>query len=498
MLSLVWFKRDLRLHDHPALALAAAAGAVLPVYIIEPELWALPDGSARQWAFVAESLAGLQSELAALGQPLILRTGDSVDILAQLHRRHGFGQIVSHEETGNAWTFARDKRVAAWARAQGLPWIELPQAGVVRRLNGRDGWAARRESFVAAGPVTAPGALEPVAPASGHVPSARALRLPDDPCPHRQQGGRSAGLAALESFLSTRGQTYRAAMATPVAGERACSRLSPHLAFGTLSGREVAQASAAVRPEKRGLPDWAGSLRSFEARLAWRDHFMQKLEDQPSIEFRALHPALDTLRPRDPDPVRLAAWVRGETGLPFVDACMRYLRATGWLNFRARAMVMSVASQHLWLDWRPVGTELARLFTDYEPGIHWSQCQMQASVTGMNTIRIYNPVKQGQDQDPTGVFTRRWVPELAEVPDAFLHQPWRWSGAGTLLGRRYPEPLVDPVLAARQAASVLHGLRKTPGFREAARPVIARHASRKAPPAVRRFPRPSPQLSLDL
>ena len=104
--------------------------------------------------------------------------------------------------------------------------------------------------------------------------------------------------------------------------------------------------------------------------------------------------------------MRLAAWEAGETGLPFVDACMRYLRATGWLNFRMRSMLVAVASYHLWLDWRATGPHLARQFTDYEPGIHWPQVQMQSGTTGMNTVRIYNPVKQGRDQDPAGVFTR--------------------------------------------------------------------------------------------
>ena len=176
--------------------------------------------------------------------------------------------------------------------------------------------------------------------------------------------------------------------------------------------------------------------------------------------------------------LRLAAWAAGETGLPFLDACMRYLRATGWLNFRMRSMVMAVASYHLWLDWRATGTVLARRFTDYEPGIHWPQVQMQAGVTGINTIRIYNPVKQGLDQDPTGAFTRRWVPELAGVPDAFLQEPWKWSGARAVLGRLYPEPIVDVAAAARAAREACWGLRRERGYREEMAEVIERHASR--------------------
>ena len=474
---LVWFKRDLRVADHPALALAAGMGAVLPVYIVEPEYWALPDTSARQWAFAEDCLTDLRLALAGLGAPLVVRVGDAAGVLAGLCRAQRIDRIISHEETGNLWTFARDRRVRAWARGAGIDWVELPQSGVVRRLKGRDGWAGLRDGFMARPTEKVPALTGVPGAEPGAIPTARMLRLADDRCLHRQAGGRARGLAALDSFLTARGQPYRAAMSSPLTAERACSRLSPHLALGSLSVREVAQATAARQAERPG-GGWGGSLASFQSRLAWRDHFMQKLESQPDIETRCLHRATEGLRPREADAQRLAAWTGGETGLPFVDACMRYLTATGWLNFRMRSMVMAVASYHLWLDWRATGPVLARLFTDYEPGIHWPQVQMQSGTTGINTIRIYNPVKQGLDQDPAGSFTRRWVPELAPVPDIFLQEPWKWPGAAGLLGRRYPEPLVDVVAAARMARDTVWGLRRNAGFaREAAR-VAKTHASR--------------------
>jgi deoxyribodipyrimidine photo-lyase len=434
----------------------------------------------------------------------VVRRGEAVEVLSSLVRAHRIARIVSHEETGNLWTYARDRRVAAWARAAGVEWTELPQSGVVRRLPARDGWAARRDAFVAAapadpGPLSAVPGVEP-----GLIPSARALGLAPDRCPHRQAGGRARGRDLLAGFLAQRGQGYRAAMSSPLGAERACSRLSPHLALGTLSVREVAQAAAARAAERPG-PGWAAALRSFGARLAWRDHFIQKLEDEPAIETRCLHRAAEDLRPRDPDAARLQAWAKGETGLPFVDACMRYLAATGWLNFRMRAMLVSVAACHLWLDWRATGPVLARLFTDYEPGIHWPQMQMQSGTTGINTIRIYNPVKQGLDQDPTGRFTRTWVPELAAVPDAFLQEPWRWPGARDLLDRRYPRPVVDPAAAARAAREAIWALRRDPAHAAEAARIAERHASRKDPAgrfvndrAPRRRPADSRQLTLDL
>ncbi len=494
---LVWLKRDLRLADHPALTMAAGMGAVLPVYVVEPEYWALPDTAARQWAFTAESLEALRVDMAPLGLTLAVRVGEAVDVLSRLCRRHAITHIVSHEETGNLWTFARDRRVAAWARGAGIGWTELPQSGVVRRLRGRNGWQAQRDAFMAGALLPVPQIAGVAGVEPGPIPSARSLRLADDPCPHRQRGGRAEALALTESFLARRGEDYRSAMSSPLSGERACSRLSPHLAVGTLSVREVVQLTAARQAARPG-GRWGGALASFQSRLAWRDHFIQKLEDQPDIETRCLSRAAEGLRPRDSDAARLAAWAAGETGLPFVDACMRYLAATGWLNFRMRAMVMAVASYHLWLDWRATGPVLARAFTDYDPGIHWPQVQMQSGVTAINTPRIYNPVKQGLDQDPTGSFTRRWLPELAAVPDAFLHEPWKWTGFRSIAGRRYPEPLVDPASAARAARDAVWALRRAPESRAEAGQIAARHASRSPRSAAPARRQATAQLSLDL
>lgn len=478
MTTVVWFKRDLRVTDHAALARAAAQGDIVALYIYEPEYWAQPDVSGRQFDFVLESVSALDAALQSLGVALTVRVGRVVDVLADLQAEVGFDRMISHEETGSGWTYARDLDVAGWCQANGVAWEEVAQSGVVRRLNGRDGWAVRRNAFMRKDQVEVPGALRGPALALDAVPRLVA----DDPCPDRQIGGRPMALSLMGSFLTERGRTYRKDMSSPVTGEAACSRLSPYLAFGCLSGREAAQAAAVRQREVKGTREgWGGSLKSFQARLAWRDHFMQKLEAEPSLEHQCLHSAYEGLRPLDPDATRLAAWEKGETGLPFVDACMRYLNATGWLNFRMRSMVMAAASYHLWLDWRVTGLHLARQFTDFEPGIHWPQVQMQSGTTGMNTVRIYNPVKQGRDQDPDGVFTRRWVPELAAVPDEYLQEPWRWAGAGQVLGRTYPAPIVDVAEAARHAREKVWAVRKGGAFRTEASRVIDKHASRKDP-----------------
>ena len=147
-IQIVWFKRDLRIEDHRALVSAARSGPVLPLFIVEPELWQAPDMSARQWAFVCECLNSLRESLAELGQPLIVRIGDALEILERAHQRYGQIKLWSHEETGNGWTYARDKNVARWASANGTEWEEIRQTGVVRRLTSRDGWAKRWDTFI--------------------------------------------------------------------------------------------------------------------------------------------------------------------------------------------------------------------------------------------------------------------------------------------------------------------------------------------------------------
>ena len=511
--QIVWFKRDLRVADHAPLVAAAQSGPVVPLYVAEPGWWSQPTHSARQWAFVRESLLELSADVRRLGAPLLIHVGDAVDALERLRVRFGDIQLWSHEETGDAWSFARDRRVAAWARAHGAPWREIPPAGVVRRLKTRDGWAAQWERRMALPPL-APPALTAAAPGETlNPPDAADLGLAPDQAAQRQIGGRPAAIETLDGFLHRRGRAYRREMSTPVRAFDACSRLSPHLAWGALSTREAAQAArrrlAALRggdpQEARG---WIGSIESFAARLHWRCHFMQKLEDEPEIERRCMHRAYEGVREADHDPGRLAAWAAGQTGFPFVDACMRALIETGWMNFRMRAMLTAFASYHLWLDWRRTGPVLAQLFTDFEPGIHWSQMQMQSGVTGVNTTRVYNPVKQSMEQDPDGAFIRRWVPELAGVPTAQLHTPWKMDrsaqrAAGCVLGDAYPEPILDHEEAARAAKDRIHAIRKSGAFEATKREVMKKHASRKpgrdsAPKRRRSYRDDARQLKLDL
>lgn len=485
--DVVWFKRDLRIHDHGPLRDAVASGnPVLCLYVIEPELWALPEYSGRQYAFLLECLDSLDAALKAKGGSLTVRVGAVTEVLDAIHAEHAISAVRAHEETGLRWTWERDKAVARWARANGAAFIETPQHGVIRGLSSRNGWAKRWDAFMSESVIAAPERIETAIAASDLISSADALGLAPDLCPDRQAGGRRAAVADLKSFLHERGEDYRRAMSSPLTAYDACSRLSAHLAFGTLSMREAFQAADRALKDKRsnGEKQYAKSIDSFISRLHWHCHFIQKFEDEPRIETTDLHPAYRGARP-EPDEETVRRWIEGETGFPFVDACMRALNATGWLNFRMRAMVAAFSSYHLWADWKRPAEALARRFTDFEPGIHYAQFQMQSGTTGVNTPRIYNPVKQGHDQDPHGGFTRRWVPELAALPSSFIHEPWQapadvLSAAGVKLGETYPERMVDHEQAAREARARIGALRKGEDHRAAARAIQIKHGSRKS------------------
>ncbi len=480
--ALVWFKHDLRVRDHAPLAQAAGFERAIALAVIEPEWLSSPECDPRHVAHLLAALAALREDLAALGLPLLVRTGEMTAVLGALRAQLRFTHLLSHEETGPGWSYRRDQAVARWCCHHGVDWREFAQTGVIRRLRSRDGWAARWNQRMNAPEAPRPrGFKAPAGVLADPLPSLGALGVHSPAIPLPPAGERAAW-DTLTGFLQTRSQAYRTTLSSPLTAAEGCSRLSVHLAFGTISMRCVHQATAARLAD---APDrsWANHLRGFAARLRWHCHFIQKLEDEPAIEHRHFARTADGLRPGDgchPDPLdteRLHAWCEGRTGYPMVDACMRQLRATGWLNFRMRAMLVSFAAYHLWMHWREPGLFLARQFLDFEPGIHWSQMQMQSGTTGINTFRIYSPAKQARDHDPDGEYRRRWLPEFGTTA--------------------YPAPIVEEAGALAFASERLWALRRSRAAHEEATAIQARHGSRKSglPPSGRRSTATKPRTS---
>ena len=492
-LHLVWFKRDLRLSDHRPLREAAGRGQVICLYVFEPEICASPEFDGSHFDFICASLRELRAGLRARGGELLIRVGRVPDVFSALLNQYRFTDLWSHEETGNEITFKRDRRVARWAREQGVRWCQVPQNGVVRPLACRDGWSRRWQARMNESPVEVPArVISPRGLSGGEFPSKEDVGCATGCKEAVQLGGEALAHETLQSFLGSRGVGYRKEMSSPLTAEESCSRLSPYLAWGNISVREVyretRQRVQALRSEKEGGGKidsrWLRSLGSFEGRLRWHCHFMQKFEDEPSLEFHNMNRSYDGLRETEFDEGRFEAWCRGETGYPMVDACMKALHKTGWINFRMRAMLVSFASYHLWLHWRRPAVFLARHFLDFEPGIHFSQFQMQSGVTGINTLRIYSPAKQVVDQDPKGEFLRRYLPALEGVPDVYLPEPHKMPRsvqreAGCVIGRDYPIPVVDHREAYGLARKRMGEIRRRPEVREESSRVLGKHGSRK-------------------
>ncbi|MET3135784.1 deoxyribodipyrimidine photo-lyase [Undibacterium sp. GrIS 1.2] len=496
--SIVWFKRDLRLHDHIALHTAASQGPVLCLYVVEPSIWAQPDAANQHYQFLLESLRDLYVALRQRGGQLHILTGEVTSVFDQLFASAPFSAIYSHEETGNDATYQRDKAVGRWCRAHQIAWHEFAQFGVVRRLQDRDGWQrqwnAHNDLPCVPVPELTAASFAPLPPllAMPQLPaSPQELGLDAYDPPQRQRGGRQSGLSVLDSFLTDRSNQYRGGISSPLSAPTACSRLSPYLAFGCVSLREIVHATrrqvASLSPSSPLSPGTSRQkqgLNAFVSRLYWHCHFIQKLESEPQLEYRNLHRGYDGLREHDWNQAHFEALTSARTGWPLVDACVTMLHQTGWLNFRMRAMLVSVAAYPLWLDWRPVGHWLARQFLDYEPGIHWSQMQMQSGTTGINVPRIYNPIKQASDHDPHGRFVRRWLPAMRRVPDSWLFEPWRMppdvqAACGVQVGVDIAMPVVDIDLATREAKARLFALRTQSGVKSAKAAIVEKHGSRK-------------------
>jgi deoxyribodipyrimidine photo-lyase len=518
-MNIVWYKRDLRIHDHAPLRAACAAGEALALFIVEPSLWRCPDAAPQHFYFLQECLAELKTELRVLNIELVVRVGEACDVFAKLKAEHTELKLFSHEETGNGASYARDRAVLAWARTNHIEWHESPSNAVVRRLRSRDEWSRLWMERMQHEPLAFPAAQPSFTPRlSDPFPSAEALGIQGTDKTARQRGGRSHALALLVSFLRGRGARYRVQMSSPLSAEKACSRLSTYLAFGSVSVREVVSEVWRARAHWKAQPADSvptmllQSLASFESRLHWHCHFIQKLETEPRIEFRNVHSGFDGLRNEGElsalEQQRFDAWCAAKTGFPMVDACMRMLHATGWVNFRMRAMLVSFASYQLWLHWRPTSLYLAREFLDYEPGIHYTQFQMQSGVTGINTVRMYNVVKQARDHDAQGAFVKRWLPELAKVPTEFIFEPWTMpetlqAHCGCVIGQLYPAPIVDQTLAMRAAKERIYALRGDTAVKAAAKAVFTKHGSRNPnregkvrSKKTNSAPESTPQLSL--
>jgi deoxyribodipyrimidine photo-lyase len=450
--ALVWFRRDLRDHDHAALAAALAnAGSVFCVFVFDREILdSLPTRCDRRVHFIRESLVELDAALRARGGGLIVRHGRATEAIPALARELGVAAVYANRDYEPA-AKRRDAAVAAALAESGIAFADfkdqaifdgdevLTQAGKpfsvftpyknawLKRLTAADHAVASTDGRLAAIPPASIPTLAEIGFAESNLQTVGILP------------GMSGARQLWDEFRAGRLERYGALRDFPAI--KGVSYLSVHLRFGTISIRELVRTAIASEAST-----WLNEL-------IWRDFYFMILDRYPQVATAAFKPEYDAIR-WDEWPAGLAAWQQGRTGYPLVDAAMRQLNYSGWMHNRLRMVVASFLSKDLGLDWRLGERYFAEQLNDFDLSANNGGWQWAAS-SGCDAqpyFRIFNPITQSEKFDADGRFIRRYVPELARVPDKDIHAPWKMGrleqeALGIVIGRDYPAPIVDHAAA---------------------------------------------------
>ena len=460
----VWFKRDLRLHDNEALNNAINSGKrVLLLYAFEPLLLNDPHYSQRHWNFIKESIIDINQSLEQLNSKVLAVKSNIISVFNLLQNKFKIDAVFSHQETGILVTYERDKKFKRYCRNNLIEWVENENNGVKRGLKDREGWFDTWSDYVQSEQFIFSPNKNQLLSTEEITELESIFTCPELETPIKtnfQRGGTTNAWRYANSFFEDRHRSYMYNISKPEASRGSCSRLSPYISWGNVSVREIYQKAQ----ETKKYSQYRNQLSAFASRLRWQAHFIQKFEMEHTMESESVNKGYHKLKKQVSEKYQIA-WQEGKTGFPLVDASMRCLNQTGYINFRMRAMLVSFFTHILWQPWQDASKHLSSMFLDFEPGIHFPQLQMQAGETGINNLRIYNPIKNSLEHDVDAVFIKKWVPELRNLEAHFALEPYLMTPLEQQLynfelGKDYPYPIVDIKSTRKKASDILWELKK--------------------------------------
>tara|TARA_B110000003_G_scaffold133685_1_gene135686 strand:- start:29485 stop:30978 length:1494 start_codon:yes stop_codon:yes gene_type:complete len=477
-INIVWLKRDLRLYDNEAISNAIKSGErFIIIYAFEKILLNDAHYNVRHWNFIKQSIVDINDELENWNSKVLSVESDIIGLCNQIQNFYTIDTIFSHLETGILITYNRDKEFKRYCRNNNIKWKENINNGVQRGLQNREDWFENWNKFMY-------DKLEQFIPKKQQLLNLEEIQLIEQishsialETPFKtkfQKGGRTMGIKYINTFFKERHKEYMFHISKPELSRTSCSRISPYLAWGNLSVREVYQMGEKIKNNSN-----AKHIGAFLSRLRWQAHFIQKFEMEHVMEKSSVNKGYHKLK-KSVSTKYQEAWKKGQTGFPLVDACMRCLLETGYLNFRMRALTVSFFTHILWQPWQDATTHLSQMFLDFEPGIHFPQLQMQSGETGINNLRIYNPIKNGIEHDEDALFIKKWVPELRDLDTMFAHEPYLMTQLDQqfnnfFLGKDYPNPIVDVNKKRKKASDILWNLKKNTFVKKESERILQRH-----------------------